>query len=86
MTNAIKNCRSPYLVINKDNCKISAAQLRELLRSAGVALRTESDAVVYENESYIFIGGNESPLVYDGKTETLLDGIGRLYLKTKSLH
>ena len=83
MANAIENCHCPYLVINKDNCKISATQLRELLITAGVLLRSENDAIVYENESYIFIGGNTSPLVYDGEVKLLLDGIGRLYLKVK---
>ena len=81
MTDIISACMCDYIVINQDNCHITSAELRELLKNAGVKLRSESDAVIYENQSYIFIGGTSEPLCYDGKTELLLDGIGRLYLK-----
>ena len=60
---------------------ITANELRELIKKAGVKLRAESDAVVYESESYIFIGGSDAPLVYGGETTLLLDGTGRLYKK-----
>lgn len=81
MTDAINYCSCPYAVINKETCKINSGELRELIKKAGVKLRAESDAVVYENESYIFIGGSNAPLVYEGETTLLLDGIGRLYKK-----
>ena len=81
MTDAIDYCSCPYAVINKETCIINSGELRELIKKAGVKLRAESDAVVYENESYIFIGGSDAPLLYEGKAELVLDGIGRLYRK-----
>ena len=86
MTAAIEGCSCPYVIITKENCQISSAELRSLLKNAGVSLRADGDAVVYETESHIFIGGTSQSLLYDGETETVLDGIGRLYqklLKTK---
>lgn len=79
MTNAVKDGK--HMIITKDNCDITSAELRELLRDAGVTLRTDTDAVVYETESHIFIGGTDAHLIYDGDTELLLGGIGRLYRK-----
>ena len=81
MSEAISSCDRSCIVINKDNCTLTASKLRTLLRNAGVELRAETDAVIYENESHIFIGGNDAPLYYEGKTELILDGIGRLYKK-----
>lgn len=81
MSEAISRCDRSCIVINKDNCTLTASELRTLLRNAGVELRAETDAVIYENESHIFIGGNDAPLYYEGKTELILDGIGRLYKK-----
>ena len=84
MTAAIKGCSCPYIIITKENCQISSAELRSLLKNADVSLRSDGDAVVYETESHIFIGGTEAPLVYDGETETVLDGIGKMYRKKKT--
>lgn len=81
MTAAINSCGCAHIVITKENCGITASELRALLKQAGIPLRAESDAVVYETESHIFIGGTDAPLVYEGKTETLLNGVGRLYRK-----
>jgi hypothetical protein len=81
MTEAINSCTCKKLVITKENCSLDASHLRVILKNAGVSLRASEDAVVYENESYIFIGGNAAPLVYDGEVTLLLDGIGRLYKK-----
>ena len=81
MTEAIDSCVCNHLVVNKNNCGITASELRGLLSGAGVTLRTDRDAVVYESESHIFIGGNDAPLCYEGEPELLLDGIGRLYKK-----
>lgn len=81
MTEAINSCPCKKVVITKKNCSLDASHLRVILKNAGVSLRASEDAVVYENESYIFIGGNTAPLVYDGEVTLLLDGIGRLYKK-----
>ncbi|MBR4865057.1 MAG: hypothetical protein IKU11_00105 [Clostridia bacterium] len=81
MTRAIASCSCPYLVITAENCTITPSELRAHLKKSGIPLRAESDAVVYESESHLFIGGNNTPLSYSGKTQLILDGIGRLYRK-----
>jgi hypothetical protein len=81
MTAAIASCSCAHLVVTKENCTLTASDLRVLLAESGVSLRAQSDAVVYETEQHIFIGGTDAPLCYDGETELLLDGIGRLYRK-----
>ena len=43
------------LVVNEKNADMSSAELRALLREAGVLLTCERDAVIYENESYLFL-------------------------------
>jgi len=58
MTAAMRYCdeqRIPYLVLNGDNWNITSADLRDFCRSAGVPPYFDTDAVVYENESYFFI-------------------------------
>ena len=44
-----------YLEINGDNYNISPAELREYFASRGVKPYFDVDAVVYENESYLFV-------------------------------
>ncbi|MBR5869376.1 MAG: hypothetical protein IKZ21_08000 [Clostridia bacterium] len=81
MTRAIESCDLPYLVITSENCKITSAELRAHLKQNAIPLRSEDDAVVYESEGHLFIGGNKSPLCYEGEATLLLNGIGRLYRK-----
>ena len=84
MTAAIEGCSCPHIIITKENCQISSAELRSLLKNAVIPLRSDGDAVVYETESHIFIGGTSQSLLYDGETETVLDGIGKMYRKKKT--
>ena len=50
----IAACDSP-LVVTEANCNMTVSELREYLKSRGVHLYTEDDAVVYVNKSYLFL-------------------------------
>lgn len=85
MTEAIRSCQCEKVILSGDNFEDwekSTAEWRTLFRNAGVPVRTEGDAVVYENESYLYIGaqGDISP-VYDGELEQIWDGFSKLYRK-----
>lgn len=82
MTAAIHARPSGKMVITDENWEKEPSEWRELFRAAGVPLRTKSDAIVYENESYLFIGceGDVQP-VYDGKLEQIWNGRSKLYRK-----
>ena len=42
-------------VIRPDNADITSAELRSFLRKAGVSLLCQQDAVIYANQSYLFV-------------------------------
>ena len=49
----------PLLRITSENCGITAEDLREFCRRAGVHLYTDRPAVVYANDRYLFIHAAE---------------------------
>lgn len=52
---AAESDRVKYLRITPENAGISPAELREFCRSCGIKPLTDRDAVVYENESFIYV-------------------------------
>ncbi len=59
-------------IIDRSNCKVEASTLREFCRENGVFLYSDKNAVVYANESYLFVHSHtEGALglnIPDGKT------------------
>ena len=51
----IRQTRSDALVITPDNCAMDAASLRNACARRGAPARFDADAVIYENESYLFL-------------------------------
>ncbi len=49
------NTSKPHLVIRPDNADITSAELRSFLRKANVTLLCQHDAVIYANQSYLFV-------------------------------
>ena len=49
----------PLLEITPDNANITSSELRNFCKEAGVSLYSERDAVIYANESYVFIHTGE---------------------------
>jgi len=47
--------KKPLIEITKENADITAQEIRKRLKDAGVCTLCEKDAVIYENESYIFL-------------------------------
>ena len=67
-----------YIKINTSNLSTTSSDLRKMCRESGVHIYTDADAVVFANESYIFVhcAGNEIPKVHvrDGrKLKSLFD-------------
>ena len=60
-------------VIKPENAAVTPAELRQFCRDCGVHLYTETDAVVYANESYLFVhaAGNELPNIILPKGKAL---------------
>lgn len=45
----------PHIVISRENADISASELRKFCRENGAHIYVDCDAVVYANESYLFV-------------------------------
>jgi len=54
-SSAVADCGLPVIRINKDTLGISTEQLRQFYNTSGVHLYSPEDAVIYANESYLFV-------------------------------
>ena len=63
------NSGKPYLEIGRENANITSSELRNFLRKADVFLWCTSEAVIYANQSYVFVH-----TVKDGLCELQIPG------------
>ena len=66
----LKAIDAPYLVISAENADVTPMQLRDFFGECHITPRCDKCAVVYENESYLFLhttSDEEITLHYDGK-------------------
>ena len=55
-----KSCGKGIFEITQTNMNVSASELRDFCKSYGVFIYSEKDAVIYANESYVFIHTGEA--------------------------
>ncbi len=79
---AIAACRCAKEIVTAGNWLRTPGEWRELFASAGIPVRSARDAIVYENESWLFIGceGDVTPC-YDGELKPVWSGRSKLWRK-----